>query len=82
MTRLPNLYGALLLMCMAVGVALADPPLGYYRQPTLHEDTIVFVAEGDLWRVPATGGVATRITSHAGDEANPAISPDGLHRPL
>ena len=77
MTRLPNLYGALLLMCMAVGVALADPPLGYYRQPTLHEDTIVFVAEGDLWRVPATGGVATRITSHAGDEANPAISPDG-----
>lgn len=50
---------------------------GYYRQPTIYKDTVVFVAEGDLWRVAATGGRAVRITSHAGDEGTPAISPDG-----
>ncbi len=56
---------------------LAAPPLGYYRQPAIHGDQIVFVAEGDLWRVPLAGGVAQRITSHPGDESAPAISPDG-----
>lgn len=50
---------------------------GYYRQPTIHGDTIVFVSEGDLWKVPASGGVATRLTTGTGDETNPSISPDG-----
>ncbi|CAG0999120.1 tricorn protease [Phycisphaerales bacterium] len=51
--------------------------MGYYRQPTLHADTMVFVAEGDLWKVSAKGGTATRLTSHPGDETSPRISPDG-----
>ena len=54
-----------------------EAPRGYYRFPTLHHDTIVFTAEGDLWRVACSGGVAQRITSHLGTEADAAISPDG-----
>lgn len=50
---------------------------GYYRMPAIHGDTIVFCSEGDLWRAPVTGGPATRLTTHAGDETFPAISPDG-----
>ncbi len=50
---------------------------GYYRFPTLHGGTVVFAAEGDLWSGPVTGGAAHRLTSHAGQEAYPVLSPDG-----
>ena len=50
---------------------------GYYRYPTLHGDTLVFAAEGDLWQVAATGGLAQRLTTHAAEESHPTISPDG-----
>lgn len=53
------------------------PNVGYYRQPTLRGDALVFVAEGDLWRTGTAGGRATRLTTHAGAESSPALSPDG-----
>ncbi len=51
--------------------------LGYYRQPAMSAEAIVFVAEGDIWRTNISGGAAQRLTTHAGEESNPAISPDG-----
>jgi tricorn protease len=50
---------------------------GYYRYPTLHDDTVVFVSEDDLWTVPSTGGVARRLTSNRGEITHPWLSPDG-----
>src|SRR5689334_10880948 len=50
---------------------------GYYRFPTIQDDTIVFVTEDDLWSVPATGGVARRLTSNLGEVSYPMLSPDG-----
>jgi len=51
--------------------------LGFYRFPSVRGQTIVFAAEGDLWSVPITGGLARRLTSHPAEETDPAISPDG-----
>ncbi len=50
---------------------------GYYRFPTIHEQTIVFVSEDDLWMVPRTGGIARRLTSNLGAVTFPQLSPDG-----
>src|SRR5256885_384741 len=69
----------LFLSMLALSYCLAaEPgPMGYYRRPSIFKDTIVFVAEGDLWRVTTSGGVAARLTTHAGSEDSPSISPDG-----
>ena len=50
---------------------------GYYRFPTIHQDTIVFVSEDDLWSVPRQGGLARRLTSNLGEANYPVLSPDG-----
>lgn len=51
--------------------------LGYYRNPTLHQDVVVFTAEGDLWRTHTRGGQAVRLTTNPAEERYAAISPDG-----
>ena len=66
------------LVCLLVALPTwAQDGKGYYRFPAIHGDTIVFAAEGDLWRVPRTGGLAQRLTTHPGEETAPVISPDG-----
>jgi tricorn protease len=69
----------LMLSLVLLLAAPADTPanVGYYRFPAIHGDVIVFGAEGDLWQVARSGGVASRLTSHPADESEPAISPDG-----
>lgn len=47
------------------------------QYPDIYGNTIVFVSGGDIWRAPADGGVASRLTISDGRESNPKISPDG-----
>ena len=52
-------------------------PLGYYREPTIAGDRIVFVSDDDLWAVGREGGLATRLTAGDGKVGAPRLSPDG-----
>jgi tricorn protease len=56
--------------------ASAQEVSGYYRLPVIHCDTVVFTAEGDLWRASLNGGVAQRLTKHPGRVYRATISPD------
>src|SRR5437870_5434453 len=47
------------------------------RFPDIYKDKVVFSYAGDLWLASTSGGVASRITSHAGRELFPKFSPDG-----
>lgn len=61
-------------------VSLQTPPVankGYYMQPSIRGNDIVFVSQGDLWRVSADGGAARAITGHNAPASMPALSPDG-----
>lgn len=53
------------------------PSQGYVRYPTIHEDSIVFVSEDDLWLVSSEGGRAERLTAGVGEVQYPCFSPDG-----
>ena len=52
---------------------------GYYRFPTIHNDTIIFVSEDDLWQIDLADDQPTayRLTSNLGAVTYPALSPDG-----
>ncbi len=52
---------------------------GYYRYPTIYDDTVVFVCEDDLWTVNASGGIPRRLTANLGETSRPVLSPDGEH---
>src|SRR5690606_961910 len=74
----PRLFVLLLaLLCASVAAPQADVPLGYFRFPALAGRTLVFTAEGDLWKTTIDGGVAERLTAHPGEETRAALSPDG-----
>lgn len=63
----------------AVSAASAQSPVGWLRYPALSPDgsTIVFTYKGDLYRVPATGGTATILTTHTAQDFMPVWSRDG-----
>lgn len=65
------------LACLLLVATAASAGEGYYREPSLRGETLVFVAEGDLWTVAASGGAARRLTTHPAQEGQPVLSPDG-----
>jgi tricorn protease len=64
---------------LAATQAAASPPgrAGYYSDPAVHGDNLIFTSEGDLWSVDIHGGAAHRLTSNTGEESMARISPDG-----
>jgi tricorn protease len=52
---------------------------GYYRYPTIFGDTIIFVSEGDLWRIDLNNIIARRLTFNRGEIKYPVFSPDGSY---
>jgi tricorn protease len=61
------------------GIIACAEPRPYFTEPSLSPDRkeIAFVSGGDIWTVPATGGTASLLVSHAANEARPLYSPDG-----
>ncbi len=47
------------------------------RFPTIHNNSIVFEAAGNLWKVSREGGTAIRLTTDNGYDMMPRFSPDG-----
>lgn len=70
-------FAIALVLSGATANAESAAPDGFYRYPSIGGGAIVFASEGDLWRVPAGGGVAMRLTAHEGEERFPRVSPDG-----
>ena len=71
------LLAAALAAAAASGARAQSPGQTLARYPTLHANTVVFVAHDNLWSVPRSGGTATRLTADAGRDLLPRFSPDG-----
>ncbi len=70
---------SVLLACFAACLALPSyaVPARFVRTPDVRGDAVVLSWEGDLFRVPLSGGTAVRMTTHPGNEEAAKISPDG-----
>lgn len=76
-SKISKLFGLILCLVIGLNQVMAQGVEGYYQYPDIHQNTIVFTAEGDIWRVSIDGGLAQRLTTHAEEERYPVISPDG-----
>jgi Tol biopolymer transport system component/C-terminal processing protease CtpA/Prc len=67
------------LLVSAAVPALAQEAKPAFAEPSLSPDgqTIAFSSGGDIWEVPAAGGVARLLVTDAATDGRPLYSPDG-----
>jgi len=75
MTLKTSVLTALFVFICAAAVQAAP----YMTEPALSPDRaeIAFISGGDIWSVPAEGGVGRLLVSHPAAESRPLFSPDG-----
>ena len=74
-----NLCKHLVLLLLSINViAVNAQELGYFRDPSIHNEKIVFTAQGDLWLTTRTNDApAKRLTTHPNLERSAKFSPSG-----
>jgi len=70
-----NILTYILTICLAQVVLAQGTRL--LRQPTIHQNKIVFVHANDLWLTDLNTASTMRLTSNVGEENNPHFSPNG-----
>ena len=65
------------IIALFFSITIYSQQKGYYRTPAINGNTIIFTAEGDLWKYDMSNGFTSRLTTDKGLEINPCISPDG-----
>jgi Tol biopolymer transport system component/C-terminal processing protease CtpA/Prc len=72
-----------IILCTIVSAAQAQTPttLPSFAEPAISPDgaEIAFCSGGDIWTVPANGGIARLLVSHQATESRPVYSPDGKY---
>jgi len=70
-----------LLFSLVIATSSYAEGVMFASKPSLTPDgsTIYFSYAGDIFKVPADGGLALRVVSMGGMESNPRISPDGKY---
>ncbi|MEK9137520.1 MAG: protease, partial [Bacteroidota bacterium] len=77
MTPTRFLLTPLLLLLLTQVLSAQQTETRLLRFPAIHDNQIVFTYAGDLYTVPATGGVARKLTNDTGYEMFSRFSPDG-----
>lgn len=69
---------AIALLCSLVGIGISASEALWMRDVKISPDgtRIAFAYKGDIFTVPATGGMATRLTTQSSYESTPVWSPD------
>lgn len=75
------LISAVLAVSTICAFASTDNTPRWLRQSAISPDgnTVVFVYQGDLYSVPATGGQARQLTTNPAHDTEPVWTPDGKH---
>ena len=62
---------------LCFNITYAQVSARLFQHPDVSETAITFVYGGDIWTVAKEGGVASKLSSPAGQEVFPRFSPDG-----